>query len=244
MKKLIFPILILSLIFSSTMISKADIATSSSSFVTVYGHDYEYFSSVTVHSGTVWAHVNIKSNEYENLPAGYMGAYARLYNSSGSLISSSGWTYNNTVCAGISNMTPIYYTNNGTYYGRGQVKMYNGNGYNLYNSTRSPNLQAYALFDSEDFYDVNDNGEIYGSELLLEQFNIYPDLIQTIGNNGNLGYVKSTDLNDTPINTLDDALEYQNNLQTHRTIIVYECDGITPIDTFTIGYECEEIMLN
>lgn len=77
-------------------------------------------------------------------------------------------------------MTPTYYTTSGTYYGKGQVRMYNGN-----------------------------------------------------------GYVKSIDLNDPLPTTPDEAIEYQKNLPESRTILLYESDGTTVIDTFTIVYNIE-----
>ena len=244
MKKILISLLTLLFIFNFQITSKADNAVGSYSYVTVFGHEYEYHSSVTVNSGKVWSHTLIKSNEGENLPSGYMGVHARLYNSSGTLVAYSGWVYNNTSCGGISNMTSRYYTNSGDYYGRGQVKIYNGNGYNTYTTTRSPILQAYSLRDLKNLYNVNEKGEIYGSELFLEQFNKTPDLIEVLGDNGNIGYVKSSDLNKgSSLDTLQEVIEYQNDLPNERKIIVYESDGITSIDTFTIYHDIENIIV-
>lgn len=131
-------------------------------------------------------------------------------------------------------MTPIYYTSAGTYYGRGQVRVYNGNGYNTYTTTMSPYVQGRSLANFE--VHVNENNEIYGSEYFLEQHNIHPDLISAIGDNGVEGYVKAIDLEEPMPDTLEEAIEYQNNISSERTINLYKNDGITVIGTYTVEY--------
>lgn len=223
-------------VFVSGDIAYAAYANGSKSYVTVYGHKYEYSSSVTSQSGEVWSHASVGSATMENLPTGYIGANARLYNSAGTLIKSSGWLYSDSACGGISNKTPTYYTNSGTYYGKGQVKMYNGNGYNTYTTTQSPNVQAFTLVSIEDIYSINEKGETYGSEILLNQYGIEPDLIETLGDNGVLGYVKAIDLEENVPDTLEGVIEYQKNLPNERKIPLYESDGETIIGNYTIYY--------
>lgn len=235
-RKIMSFVVIVSLISSISLNAFAMGTTSEGSYTTVYvnGYTLKYNSTVTADTGSVWSHVHIYNPKYENLPVGYLGVNARMYNSSGTLIKSSGWEYNDTPLLGIANMTPIYYTSAGTYYGRGQVRVYNGNGYNIYTTTRSPYIQAHSLKNLE--INVNENNEIYGSEYFLEQYDIHPDLISAIGDNGNEGYVKATDLEEPEPNSLADAVKYQKNLQSERKINLYENDGITVIGTYTVEY--------
>lgn len=156
---------------------------------------------------------------------------------------SSGWTYNSSLSGGMDIKTPNYSTRSGTYYGRGQVRMYNGNGYNTYTTTQSPYVQGHSMQNLEDLYKVNENNEVYGSELILDQFNIKPDLIEAMGNNNVLGYVKAIDLEIDIPDTLEEVIIYQNNLPDERKIPLYENDGETVIGTYTVYYNLtEEIM--
>lgn len=71
--------------------------------------------------------------------------------------------------------------------------------------------------------------------IFLGQFGIKPDLIETIGDNGIVGYVRAEDFDNNKPNNLEEALQYINNSSEEETIFVYESDGQTIIDTFTIS---------
>ena len=234
--------LILLLVCVPSIVAYADTVSGSYLYATVYNYQYQFNSTASAQTGSVWSHANIKCTQSVNVPAGYMGAYARLYNESGTLVKASGWSYNSSACAGIGIMTPSYYTSSGTYYGHGQVRMYNGNGYANYNTTKSPYIQGRSI-PSNDFdvlYGLNKNNEVYGSELFLLELDITPDLIQAEGDNGEVGYVKYEDLNEDIPSDPEEAIEYQNSLPESRVIPIYDVDGETVIDTFTIYYNCIE----
>lgn len=211
-------------------------------YVTVMGNKYKYYASIYTRNNktAVQAYMHAWSNEYENYPVGYMGSNARLYNAQGTLVKADGWKYNDTVSGGMSSATSKHYAS-GTFYSKGGARFYNGDGYNTYTSTKSPNVQI--TFRSSRMYNVNANEEIYGSEIFLNQYNIEPDLIEALGDNGIVGYVKATDLEEREPMSLSEAKEYMEKLPDQRKISLYERDGETIIGTFTIDYSpCQAVV--
>jgi len=106
------------------------------------GYSYENQATIyTFASGLgqgASAQVYAQNQAQANVPSGYMGAYAQLWNSSGALIESSGWIYNNGPAYQQDASTGTY-TTHGTYYSTGFTAAYNGNGYTTYSTFRSPN---------------------------------------------------------------------------------------------------------
>ena len=80
-------------------------------------------------------------------------------------------------------------------------------------------------------YKVNANGETYGSGIGYSD--VPPDLVLAHGDDGQIGYVKSKDLEDPLPSSVDDALELNNSGP--RVINLYADDGVTVIGKFTIG---------
>jgi len=75
-----------------------------------------------------------------NLPVGYMGAMARIYNSNGAVIKQSSWLYNskstNLFTVGTSD-TPV----SGAYHSRGAIRVFDGGKYLPDEDTaRTPNV--------------------------------------------------------------------------------------------------------
>ena len=110
-------------------------AVGSKSYATVYGYRYEYYSTVHTNSSSVWAGCSVRCLS-GNVPAGYIGTLPRLYNSRGLLVKSGYWEYSSRSIAGMLKLTPTV-SATGTFYGRGSVRMYNGNGYNTYTTTNT-----------------------------------------------------------------------------------------------------------
>ena len=70
---------------------------------------------------------------------------------------------------------------------------YNGDGYTTYSTKASPNMTQYnSISTSASHLQTNQTGLTYGSALFSET---EPDLILAEGISGNIGYVKSSDLN-------------------------------------------------
>jgi len=102
----------------------------------ILGKSYRNQATVVTGTDHAWAYTYVETTGQENLPAGYMGALARLYKS-GTLCSQQGYTYNDTALAGFSEATFVN-CGRGTYYSYGVTKAYNGNGYNAVFTFQSP----------------------------------------------------------------------------------------------------------
>ncbi|QQE73750.1 peptidase M56 BlaR1 [Brevibacillus composti] len=84
-------------------------------------------------------------------------------------------------------------------------------------------------------FPVNENGQTYGSSLYASSPSKEPDLIKAIGVDGTVGYVKSTDLNESLPKTPTQALDHQRNKKKgHRTIPLYDVNGKKVIGTFHV----------
>ena len=85
-------------------------------------------------------------------------------------------------------------------------------------------------------YNVNQNGETYGK---MQDSLLYapPDLIAAIGDNGFYGYIRRTEADGEFPSSPEEALRIQEERENQppRVISVYAEDGVTVLDTFTIG---------
>ncbi len=91
-------------------------------------------------------------------------------------------------------------------------------------------------------YEVNENGETFGTGADAMYPEDEPDLIAAVGDNGIEGYVRKTELDDDEMDkaqTPEEVARIQEERDAkgnpNRIINVYESDGVTVIDTFTIG---------
>lgn len=186
-----------------------------------YKYSYKAFSGIWGSKG--WA--SIKQDGYTNVPIGYMGAKAVIYDSSGNLKASSSWQYNNKSCNEINVYTKSLTKNNKYYYGQGKARAYNGNGYNTYTLYKSPNAK---LTSSEDdaYYEVNENGETYGLGIYESIIGEEPDLIAAIGIDGTFGYVKSSDFEiDNDNNKEAAAMSISDKETSIKFINLYDSEG-------------------
>ena len=229
----IFSVLIvLCLLLSITVaVSAADpvILDSATTTVSVYGNTYSFFSRISNSTVSVIARGVINSSS--NVQVGYMGIKGRAYDEDGVLVSANDWAYNDSSTKFFSYGT-YYSASSGCYYAKSQVKLYNGNGYNTYTCNATP--YVYLVSRSLASVNVNERGETYGSELILSELGVEVDLIKAVGDNGQVGYVKDSDLNIDSVDTLQDAMSYMNNIPSERILPLYSEDGITVIGTFTV----------
>lgn len=203
---------------------------------TVNGIKYEYCSAIGKSSsdGAMIASTQAMVAVGTTAPTGYIGAYARLYEDNGVLCTSSDWKYSLEGAGGIVAVTSMSGIKGKAYYSHGSVKFYNGSGYATKSVFRSPSMNKNVMTPAQfGKYEVNKNNQTFGSGLGELIVGKEPDLIQAYAENGQLGYVKSTDLNKNDYETLDEVRREiaQNGLESVKTIPVYESDGIT-----TIGY--------
>ncbi|KXG74029.1 hypothetical protein AN618_24160 [Fervidicola ferrireducens] len=87
------------LILSFSIVAFAAYADSPYKYATVYGYDYDFKARIYNTGTYVTAETLVVCND-GNVPTGYMGAQARLYNSDGLLKLSSSWVYNDRELAG------------------------------------------------------------------------------------------------------------------------------------------------
>lgn len=162
-----------------------------------------------------------------SVPAGSIGASARLYRN-GYTVSSTSVRYNTSAGVSILVRTPTN-TAKGQYNTGGVAYIKATSGWKIYDMISSPYQTMALLLDDE--IPRNENGEIFGSEYyLLSQYNIQPDLISAIGIDGTEGYIKYTDVNFVP-KTIEEAIAYNPD---DFEIPLYEDDGETVIGSFLV----------
>ena len=231
----LIPIAII-LIFSMSLTAHAGSSTSDSKYATVKGYTYEYRSSVANNSpGQIFYQTSILADE-DSSPEGYIGANARVYSSSGVLKASTGWSYT-TRDDPVYYEADVYYTASGYYYSKGQVKFYNGSGYNTYTCNATANLtptKPSLLNSQKSQVNVNNSGERYGSQLFAEEQGVELDLILAEGTNGEIGYIRAEDIRGADVNTVEEALAYEQG-RTSYTVPLYREDGATVIGEFNFG---------
>lgn len=203
---------------------------------TVYGYTYTFYSAIGYFHGPfdgIQGATGVETST--GLPTGYIGTRTRIYSSSADLVQINEWEYSCENAMGAlrfgyhdPSSTPEY----SYYYSRGQVQLYNGDGYTQYNCSRTPNLPAEETESIS--IELNAAGEIYGSELLLEMIGVEPDLISAVGQNGAEGYIKRTDLDYNLPSNPAEAMEYMANRPARRTIPLYAEDGVTVLGSFVI----------
>lgn len=220
--------IVLSLSFLS--ISAFAVGESDMTIKTVHGYTYKYWSTLGDGiSGSLAAFSSICTTNGVNVPEGYVGARARLYNSSGTLVGASDWKYNSSSSTGET----AYYSyscTSGYYYAKGAVKIYNGDGYSTYDCKATPNITPKATREA---LHVNQSGELFGSELFLNELGIQPDLILAEGIDGTVGYVRNEDINRDTVSTLESAIAHGSG--STYFIPLYTEDGYTVIGQFRVG---------
>ncbi|MGG3885307.1 hypothetical protein [Brevibacillus panacihumi] len=169
-----------------------------------------------------------------------------MFGIDGQIRQASSMTYNSKSIAGMFVYSPAT-ANGNTYYAYSRAEFYNGNGYTTFtgykypvlkhpfiknmNTTDTPTAIKNLMAKTE--YEVNDNGETYGSALSAYTIGAEPDLISAVGTNGVEGYVRADDL--TPkVSSIEEALEQNAENGDVRTIPLYAEDGETVLGEFEL----------
>jgi hypothetical protein len=176
-----------------------------------------------------------------------MGARARVFDSSGNVKKSSAMLYSSEASSFVSIGTGRYSVQGGTFYGKGEVHLYNGDGYTPYDTYQSPNQNnssssMLVQIDKLPDYQINDKGQVYGSAMLALTKGYEPDLISAIGLDGTKGYVYSTDLNGEVPSTPEEAIKLTAQRVNNWEIPLYESDGETVIGSFKIETVLRDII--
>lgn len=105
----------------------------------------------------------------------------------------------------------------------------------------------YAFAANEDLragYKTNANGETFGNDIQAMALGYEADLILATGENGVLGYIRTSDL-DNKVSDPDEAVSKQNYRIVHsltvRYIPLYKEDGKTIVGRFAIHFNKNEI---
>lgn len=216
--------------------------TSATTSKTVYGTTYTYYSSLGISSYDEFM-IGVDVEVNKTVAEGYIGAKPRLYTSDGTLAKTTDWMYNSFSVEDEMGFTLVYVPDEGGYYySKGQIQFYNGNGYTTYTCNATPNVSGWSRTNIE--VTRNKNGEIYGSEMLLEQIGVKPDLIKAVGQDGTIGYVKATELDNSSVNCPEAALVYVNNMPQQRVIPLYAEDGETILGEYVIDNTCIHTEIN
>lgn len=199
--------------------------TISSDYITYNAGRYTYKANSSISTGRAYdlngvrAYADI-SCVNNNAPYHSFGVQARLFTRDGVLKTASKMTYNEEELGGMSVSTGLFLLS-GNYISMGRIDVYNtkfGDNVGIdalatrfvtvSNKNQIAGFESFS--DSVLTYQLNQNGETYGSEKVAENLGKDPDLITAYGTDGTLGYVKSSDLT----STLDLIPLYKNDGQT------------------------------
>ena len=246
-RKLTFVVSCSILVFSilGVMLVFATASEGNHKHVTVNGKDYEYFADIkegykSLRAGTYigLTKVVLKLGLWLHF-LGYMIQMViyMLQRKNGNIVAQK------TVGMNV----PIFAEHNGSYYSHGKVKIYNGNGYNTYYTYKSPimtlrdgrkPLSLYITTEHIDDsgYEVNSNGETYGSGSKEAILGVAPDLIKARGVDGTLGYVRSEDIEPEAAENPEEAVKMMERQKSDDVKIVplYKVDGKTIIGEFKL----------
>ncbi|MFD6781124.1 ATP-dependent Lon protease [Streptomyces diastaticus] len=209
----------------------------------VKGYKYKNRAYIS-DSSRLYASTTAARNGSGNVPAGYLGALARLYKGS-KLCASNGYSYTSGRANSFSVPTLGKGCGAGTYHSYGVTKAYNGNGYNAVYTLKSPSLSHRSLAPAtpgrgaaEPAWPRNAKGETYGSGLDARTPDGGPDLIEAYTTDGKAGFVRRAELEDEPAPASPrEAIALQSKRAGEdRRIAVYDRDGTTAIGTFVITH--------
>ena len=198
-----------------------------------YKYTYKGCSDVWLSTG----HTCVRQKGTTNVPKGYMGGLARIYTESGTLKASSKWQYNDSKCNEDNTYTKSI-KGKGYYYSHGKARVYNGDGYTTYTLYKSTNQKLTSNVE-EEAYKVNEKGETYGLGIYEDAIGGEPDLIQAVGINGKIGYVRSEDFetkNGTPKEAAENSISDGEDKKEY--ISLYDLEG-NVIDRFEIESRVE-----
>ena len=191
-------------------------------FTTVKGIRYEIVSLIhNERKDAVVYQLSVYVCDGKTVPAGTIGCNAILYDSNENMEEYTDFEYN----PGSVNDRDASYLNSGIcdvsdhnryFYSQGEAQLFNGFKYVTYTSNRTTNFAPGWRTAPSKLEDIqiqrNENGEIYGSKLLLSEIGVQPDLIRSVGIDGTIGYVRAEDL-DNGVRTPADAIIAMQNRQ-------------------------------
>lgn len=108
----------------------------------IFDKQYRNQAIVTSHANVGVSASTLVESLSGNVPAGYMGAQANLYNVEGQLVRASSWRYNTSPLVGFVQSTNAHSASSGSYwYSRGRTSAYNGDGFTQFLTLATPMIQ-------------------------------------------------------------------------------------------------------
>ncbi len=225
-------------------LSAATFAASAYSSVGDYGPidgiSYANESLIQVGSSSsdpVWTNAYVWAQNDAYVPAGWVGADARLYNSSGAEVYNSGMSYCDS---SLSNGADFQvdaedYVGTGNYYAQGVTASWNGNGYDDYWTFKTPTFSTPDSVTAPitSTFSVNASGQTYGSDLSVASSAQGPTLVEVVATNGKTGYAYANQLNGPTPTSPAQAVALGKTGP--RTVPVYKSNGTTVIGHFIVG---------
>lgn len=102
------------------------------------GYSYKN-KAIVSNDDRLYAATHVYNQASGTVPTGYMGALARLYKND-VLCTSTDWSYNSIPANGMGVPTSGSGCGSGIYYSYGKSAAYNGNGYSVYYTFKSPSI--------------------------------------------------------------------------------------------------------
>ena len=196
---------------------------------TVDGNSYKNRTITTASSLGAYGSTYTIYNGSSNLAPGRIGAHANLYNASGKVVKTAGWSYNAEYTTYFNVTTPRI-TTAGQYTTKGTSRVYSGGSYVSKSAYESPVGTVKRLNIS-----ISD-------EELAERQHLYEtkNMIPAVGEDNMEGYVSLIDLydeNNQP-KTPQEALAIQRKRQSLKEVSIplYDNDGETVIGEYIINY--------
>jgi hypothetical protein len=126
------------MVFAWVVPALAGTAYSNYSNFTCGSYGYRNRATVTTSSSGASAGTYVERYPSASSPAGWLGCLARLYNSSGTLVKQSGYSYNDAPTTGFGLYMANYTAAHGAFYSYGISKSYTGTGYHGHATWTSP----------------------------------------------------------------------------------------------------------
>lgn len=143
--------LIFSTVLGGTLLTANALSSSKSNIMrqSANGVSYEAYSTVTTGKNIygnyyVTGYTNVEATNVSTLRSGSCGVQPRFYSDDHSIIKSGDWTYSSGNATGVgSTVMWIDADSSKAYYAQGSFKIFNGNGYDEYDTWRSPSLRDF-----------------------------------------------------------------------------------------------------
>lgn len=141
--KVVFCAFILGMFFGiSTAAYAASLTSDYKNYGPIFGKEYRNQAIVSTFPGVGVGASTLVESRSGNVPTGYMGAQANLYNVEGVLIRATSWRYNTSPLVGFSQNTSVHSASSGSFwYSKGRTAAYDGEGFSYFDTYATPMIK-------------------------------------------------------------------------------------------------------